>query len=365
MTKKWVYVFSGFSVVVVAAFFLHWYYFAEPESFPVNEELVSEINRVYPEAVASAIQDTVFIDNKHVFVPFLTEKNEYGISFWAWKGHEWKVLQLDTAGNSVLWKIDENDSSSYHFVWNIHPDDQISYLKFYFVRDRGFGGYKNIYTYSPKVQLDKKVSLEEKSYGVLKVPKDWLSVMKPLLKMETGNVRTIFSSIFTRESMYFGYTAYNAADEESSVMKSVNGRGYGYKGIETEFVRHLDESQLEVSLQDPKVYIEKTRTYMEHRLLDIERVIQWIDQKDYGAVEKLNSGPMSNLEMTITYMKQAKVPDSFSTAHQKLLSTCEDLYNLIETHGNQEITDDYMEKYKQYYLAMKQAFEEWKLVLQS
>jgi hypothetical protein len=361
VAKKWMYIISGMSIVVLAAFSLHWFYLAKPEAFPANEKLLSEINRVFPEAVASTIQDTVFIDHKHVFVPFITEKNEYGYSFWTWNKHKWKVTKIETAGSAVLWKID-NDPKNYHLVWNLHPEDQISYLKFYIVRDRGFHGSGDVNTYIPRFQMDKKVMLEGKTYGVQKVQKEWLSVINHVQKVEnSASQQSIFSSIFTVGTFYFGYIAFNEADEESLVMNSVNGRGFG-NGDETEFVQHFDEFSLEVSLADPKVYIEKTQTFMEHRLMEIERVMPWIDQNDYGAVYKLHNGPMSKLETFITYLKQAEVPDHFSAAHQKLLSSCENLYKLIENQGYEDVNDEYLGKYKQHYQALKQAFEEWKAV---
>ncbi|OLS40018.1 hypothetical protein [Bacillus sp. MRMR6] len=89
-----------------------------------------------------------------------------------------------------------------------------------------------------------------------------MSVINHVQKVENSvSQQSIFSSIFTEGTFYFGYIAFKEADEESLVMNSVNGRGFG-NGAETEFVQHFDEFSLEVSLADPLVYIEKTQTYM-------------------------------------------------------------------------------------------------------
>ena len=132
MTKKKLRVLTGigmFSILLFAVF--SWVYFSKPNSYPTNEQLVEGINSAFPDAVAEVIQDTIYVDDRHVLVPFISEENNYSLSYWKWGGSKWEVVSVHSRGEPILWKVDKRDPTSYHFVWNIHPDDNMSKLDFY------------------------------------------------------------------------------------------------------------------------------------------------------------------------------------------------------------------------------------------
>lgn len=235
MSRKVTFAIGGLVLAAFLAFALYLYFPTKPESFPINEQLIDEINQLFPTAAPTTIQDAIYLDERHVFVPFISKENEYGVSYWAWEEHKWKVLEIDTTGEPRLWMINESNPSSYYLVWNIHPEDQVDYLKFYLVRDRGFRGVDNLYT--PRVQVEKKVSLQGKSYGVLRSPDEWVSIMKPLQKLESDRRPDVFLALLPQQAnLFFSYTPYNEAGQEAISQRSVNSHGYVNGNIRLEFV---------------------------------------------------------------------------------------------------------------------------------
>ena len=112
---------------------------------------------------------------------------------------KWRVASIDTNGRPMVWKIDRNDPSSYQFVWNIHPEDQLSSIHFYLIRDRGYHITEGIEHYYPRVQMETKISLQEKSYGLIPLPDDWVTVMDALIKVESAKQHDLFFNDFFPE----------------------------------------------------------------------------------------------------------------------------------------------------------------------
>jgi hypothetical protein len=131
MKKRKTWTLAGLGVLgLLASFMIFWLYFAKPVSFPTNEQLVKEINSIFPESAASVIQDSISVDERHVVVPFISNEDHYGLSYWVWKKHKWTVAAIDTRGEPKIWKINRKDPLSFHLVWNIHPDDQVSSITY-------------------------------------------------------------------------------------------------------------------------------------------------------------------------------------------------------------------------------------------
>jgi hypothetical protein len=251
MMKRKFLIFIGLAVIVLSAVVIYWVYFTNPASFPTNEQLMEEINHIFPEAEASVIQDTVPIDERHIVVPFVSKQDDYGITYWAWQKHNWQIVSIDTSGEPRLWKINKKDPSTFHLVWNIHPEDQLSYMRFYLIRDRGLQVSDGVETYNPRVQMEKKVSLEVKSYGVLSLPDEWVAIINPLIKIESRRQPTLFSNlIFSEREMFFGWTPYDKLNKESFPEGSINGsRSFnGDAHIDIDFVSILSEAEVESPL---------------------------------------------------------------------------------------------------------------------
>ena len=147
----------------------------------------------------------------------------------------------------MVWKINKKDPSSFHLVWNIHPEDQLSSINFYFIRDRGYHGAEGIENYYPRVQMEKKVSLQEKSYGVLQLPDEWVTFMNSFIKVESAKQPNLFFNDFPPEQyMFFGWIPYEQTDKESFPEGSVNGSGFSNGNVDIEHVMILNEVDIEL-----------------------------------------------------------------------------------------------------------------------
>src|SRR5690606_3806433 len=111
--------------IVVVGSIIYFFNNSKPSSFPSDDELLNKINETYSRAHATVIQDSIFLDDQHVYVPFINSEGSYGSSFWIWKKGKWRVAGIDTIGEPTVWKINESDPKTYHIVWNIPPENNI------------------------------------------------------------------------------------------------------------------------------------------------------------------------------------------------------------------------------------------------
>jgi hypothetical protein len=246
MTKKRLWTFVGIGVLILLSLIIYWFYFSKPDAFPTNEQLVEEINSFFPETAANVIQDTISVDGRHVLVPFISKSEDYGLSYWVWQKQKWRVASIDTKGQPGIWKINKKDPKSFYLVWNMDPKDQLSSIHFYFIRDRGYGVTDGIENYDPRVQLDKKISLREKTYGMLQLPGEWTTFMNSFIKVESAKQPDLFfNNFFPEQYMFFGWIPYDQSDKETFPGYSVNGNGFSDGNVDVEHVMILNEVEIE------------------------------------------------------------------------------------------------------------------------
>lgn len=246
MVRKRIWIFAGIVVFVLSFVMMYWFYFSKPASFPADKQLVKEINRVFPQATASVIQDTIFIDEYHVLVPFISNKNDYSLSYWIWQKHKWKVTSINVKGHPMIWKINKEDPSTFHFVWNLDPDDQVSAMKFYVMRNRGYEITEGIDNYTPAVQMEQEVPLREKSYGALQLSDEWVLVMNSFIDVEVAKQsKLFFNDFFPEHTLSFGWLPYDQSGKAVFPENSVNGSGYSNGNERIERVFLLGEEDIE------------------------------------------------------------------------------------------------------------------------
>lgn len=139
--------------------------------------MIKEINHIFPQANVKEIQDTIELDEKYVFVPFISEENKYGVSQWVWQKREWKLARVNTGGEPHSWRIEDGDFSTSHLVWNIAPETSIEKLEFYLIKDWSFHISEGIDYYDPGVQLEELVELSDTSFGAMPLPDSWSSIL--------------------------------------------------------------------------------------------------------------------------------------------------------------------------------------------
>ncbi|MCH1624300.1 hypothetical protein [Fredinandcohnia quinoae] len=242
--KKQILIFTGASSLIILSIIIYVYYFSNPSEFPSDRNLVSEMNQLYPEANVSKIQDTVIIDEKHIFVPFISNDDLYGTSFWEWKKRRWEPISINSVGEPRIWMINKSNPSTYHLVWNIHPDDKMNYFKFYLIQDRSYHITLGVHNYQPRIQMEKKITFEGDTYGTMQLPKDWSSIIDSLEKVSSNNF-FLTGDFFQNKDFYFGWNPYGHSNKEYFPERSVNGISFSTGGI-FEHVSILSEEGLEL-----------------------------------------------------------------------------------------------------------------------
>ncbi|MFB9972856.1 hypothetical protein FPQ10_01255 [Allobacillus sp. SKP2-8] len=248
MTKRKLFIITAPVFILMILFFIYWFYFSKPTGFLSDEQLVKQINETLPQAEVDRIQDTIQLDREHVFVPFISKSEKYGVSYWEWGNRKWKPIRIDTNGEPLMWKIDAEKPSTFHILWNFNPKDGLSSLKYYIIRNRNYQISGGNHKYTPRVQIEQEIPIGEDSFGVFALPDDWQSFYKDTAKLAIPNRQglNLFNHMDLNHLIYFGWTSYNESDEETFPKNSLDGHGHGFSsGATTDFVRWIHESDLE------------------------------------------------------------------------------------------------------------------------
>ena len=245
MTKKNLLIgLSAMAVLLIIG--SYWIGFLNPDSFPHPEELVKEINHHLPQAEAKIIQDTIKIEDRRVFVPFISEKNKYGVSLWIWKGNDWEIAAVNTRGEPRSWQLENEDSPTTYIMWNISPDLPIKKIKLFLKKDRSFHITEGVEYYDPGIQMEKTFELGNTSYGVMSLPDEWTSILESYMALEETRQPDIYSSnFFIEHYMYLGWIAYDESDLVLPPQNDLVGGGFSSGNEYITHVRLLDPLEIE------------------------------------------------------------------------------------------------------------------------
>lgn len=234
------------SGILLTCFALYWNYFSIPSSFPESKPLKKELNDSYPEASVGKIQGAFSIDKRNVFVPFITSANKYGFSCWTWNKHKWELIAISTIGEPYLWKVNERDPSTYRFIWNISPNDHIRSMRLFIMQDRGYQVSNGVEHYNPKIQMEKNIFIKNESYGYMKIPKKWATLIRSYNKIESEIQPDLFMiHFFPQTSIYFGWKPYEEKRKDPKLNNSMDGTGFGRYGSELENIRFMSDEDIE------------------------------------------------------------------------------------------------------------------------
>jgi hypothetical protein len=229
---------------IAVGFIVYWFYPSKANSFLSDEEMMNEINPHFSNVKISEVQDKVFLDDNHVFVPYITTEGDYAISYWVYEKHQWTNEYTGTMGSPLHVRI---DSSQSYFLWNFNPEDKLNILDFYLIKDRNFHVSDGVQSYEPRIQINLpvQVSKEQYSYSAMKVPEEWtqlISEHEQLIKAQLPD--PFFGDMFIPPSLHFGWIAY---DEKGKITYPGPDSGSGYGGGNlSEIVHYLDPMLLEV-----------------------------------------------------------------------------------------------------------------------
>lgn len=234
-------------ILIILGIIIYWYFPRTPVALPSDKELIVNINHTQSTVRAEEILDKIKIDEEHYFIPFISTTGDYGTTYWEWQNTKWKVLNIDNSGEPKIWKIDRKDSSTYRLVWNLHEGDKVDYMKFFIYRDRNFHITNGVEYYYPKLQMEKRIEIGSASYGTMKLPNDWISVIDSLIKMEAAATQNVFDDFDLNRYMYFAWKPYDKSGNEARLEGTSNGFSFINDDIELDFVPLMDEQEIESS----------------------------------------------------------------------------------------------------------------------
>jgi hypothetical protein len=231
-------------LILISAGFLYWYYLAPPAAFPEKEEIKVIMNDPYNRVGIAEIQDSIFLDDKHVYIPFITKEEGHGISFWEWEKHEWQLSSFSTGSMPQIWKIDSDDPSSHYIMWNFHPENDLDYLTFFLIKERGFSVSEGKQEYDPGIQMEYRAEAGGKTYGYASIPSDWQKYMEAENNRMASMVPdSLFADFFPLPQYYFGWRS-TAIDGSTEYPSYPNNNGFGRGGSSTEHLRFLGENDI-------------------------------------------------------------------------------------------------------------------------
>ncbi|MBT2638268.1 hypothetical protein [Bacillus sp. ISL-39] len=231
-------------MLMVAGGVFYWYYLASPGTLPDQEKIKATLNDPYNRVGIAEIQDRIFLDDKHVYIPFITEEEGHGISFWEWKKHEWQLSSFSTGSMPQIWKIDTDDPASHYIMWNFHPENNLDYLTLYLIKERGFSVSEGKHHYDPGIQMGFRAEVGEKSYGYTSIPEDWQKYMEAENKLMASMIPdSLFADFFPPAQYYFGWQS-TTTEGITEYPSYPNMNGFGSGGSSTENLRFLNENDI-------------------------------------------------------------------------------------------------------------------------
>lgn len=245
MRQKTILIPTFIAFLIVISGSIYFYYFSKPSDFLSGDELTEKINSYY-RSQQIEIQDVIILEDKHAYVPFISD-GIYGSSFWTWKKRSWELVEINTIPHPKVWKIDPNDPSTYVVVWNFDTDSDTTEFDFYLVNRRGYWISNNVHQYTPRVQLKVTVPFAdaETSYGVKHLPDDWITFLESYLQVENSKrPQSSFFSFFEPSRFNFSWMPYDQ-NGDISFPNAPNGTGFGFGNINLHHVSNIPDYELE------------------------------------------------------------------------------------------------------------------------
>ena len=244
MTKKKKTIIVVMVMVLIAGILLIIRSPREPEAFLTDKQVIKRINSFFPEAEPKVIQDVLYLDDTHVFVPFINESKEYGMSFWVWKDNKWRAASVDNGGELKAWN-GEGDS---FIMWNLDPMDEVYEIRTFMKKDRNFSASRDEGTYQPGIEMMHSIMTENKTYGVEKYPDSWRTLMYQYaeLQRKTSNFDEFFE---VQQSLTLANRFYDKGGKEVFPTPPTNGIGYStrYDYVDVPYLMDLVDDELEGS----------------------------------------------------------------------------------------------------------------------
>ncbi len=233
-------------VGLAAAAFIFWKWIGvKPTALSDLEYVTESLQNLAPDYDVAEVQDIVEVDSRHLFVPFVSGSGEHGMSFWVWDRFEWELRSVESSGNPYLWRLRGDDPAGQYIVWNADPASRIGEYAFYWIRPRNGGRSDGEDFYVPRVQLEQKFSLGDRTYDAVPLPEEWAELQRLQLAAHKGtDAPGLWGwGASTPGSYTMGYIPVLSGEPEEESAWSSKGTTFG--DIDLQFVSILNERDLE------------------------------------------------------------------------------------------------------------------------
>jgi|GEM_PF-2159162 len=229
------------SIALVLISIIYFSVRSSPSQFLTEEQLKRELAESLEreKTEITSITDIVDIDDRHKVALFVTDKEQYGKSFWQWDRLEdkWQEVHFSIFETPELWMIDENDESSYRLIWHQSPETEVKSYNFYLLKRRGYHESQRNdevlrSVYEPQIQLEHTVALEGQAHGVMLLPDEWVKLIK-LQKKATANTNRRTANLFwsnSTSSFLFHFKAFDYNNDEIPEAELSNGPRFARGG---------------------------------------------------------------------------------------------------------------------------------------
>lgn len=240
-SKRNIMMMASIGLFLLFILFVGWINLSPSKVTYSKEQLMKEIEEQYDEVKVAQILDISYLDEKHVFVPFMTEENEYGMSLWVRKFSKWHCGQILLNYSVMKWKIGSND----YFIWNVPLRNESIKLNLYLLRDRQYRVSDGDIYYSPAVQMEEEISIDSKSFGYRKINEEWIAVKDE--HNHQNESRISFMNFQQYENLYYGYQLKNRKDEAYPIEFFSSKVFSGRVSIDVEDVLFISNEELQLT----------------------------------------------------------------------------------------------------------------------
>lgn len=215
--KKWL--IGGLFILLLGGF--GFYYFSPPKAFYTQEQLLTVLKN-YPDKQyrAEKIDDIIFLNDRHVFVPYTNHENLPGILLFKWEKRDWHVVGGSINMPKHLWQLDTTNSSTTYVLWHHNFKEAVNFQ----VKLERIGGWRTsdgVTIYSPRIHMTHEIT-DAPNYGVHQISDEWAAVTTPSIKPS-------FLQSFLGYNVDYSYqfSAKFLNDRQEEVYLEGNGGGFG------------------------------------------------------------------------------------------------------------------------------------------
>jgi len=213
----------------------------------LKRELAESFHRV--QSKITTITDIIDIDDRHKVVLFVTDKEQYGKSFWEWDRLEakWQQVHFSIYETPELWMIDEKDERSYRLIWHHSPEAEVKDYGFYLLKTRSYhitqrNGDVVTDVYEPQVQLEHLTALDGQTYGMMSLPEEWIRIIelhKQAITKSNSQTRNLLFNHSSR-SFVFRFTALDHNHDEIPEAELMEGDRFAIGGGRAQVLSYPD-----------------------------------------------------------------------------------------------------------------------------